>query len=259
MYITINGAPFYLEDYPVVRGFYGLILGNTFNRLVTANYNYNPATDDALFCFDHHDLGRVCTRATYRAHRTSDPATLATFVGDRVEPLLYVAESTRLAPGQTGTLKGRAPAGYFPGDIVQADQLIDDPRWALYSNGLLVHRCKQQVDQDGFLQIPVTNGNATPIVVGELTPFAYIEDVRAEAEFQAAEIVSNIHVGPDVMADKDIAAKLQALFHKHRFLVRSSLAGSYCHVARSLRLPHLGSGIRSPARQEMAVWRDPYP
>ena len=194
-----------------MRGFYGLILGNTFNKEVAANYDYSPGAKDALFCFNHDALGRVCTRASYAAHRVPDPPTLATLKGDRVEPLLFLAQTTRIAPHKTVSLSARAPAGYFPGDDVQVDQLIDDPRWSLYSDGLGIHRGYATVDQDGMLDIPCTNVTGAPITIGELTPFAYVEDIRASAEFEAAEIVSQIHVGPDVTASPGLSCDSSVL------------------------------------------------
>ena len=38
--IKIKDAPFYLEDFPIVDNFSGLLLGNTFNPEVRASYEY---------------------------------------------------------------------------------------------------------------------------------------------------------------------------------------------------------------------------
>ena len=47
MQIAIGGAPFGIEDYPIVDSFSGLILGNTFNPTVQASYEYSK--DKARF------------------------------------------------------------------------------------------------------------------------------------------------------------------------------------------------------------------
>jgi hypothetical protein len=69
--------------------------------------------------------------------------------------------------------------------------------------------------------------------VGELTPFAYVADLRSR-EFTAEEIVSSIHVGPDARKDPETMAGLRELFEKHGRTVRSS-------VSRKVYVPKIGT------------------
>jgi hypothetical protein len=132
LHIAIAGSPLLLSDIPIVAGFYGLVLGNTFNRTVRAEYSYSSA-DDATFSFDHPTGGRILTRAAYL--RDLPPPQSSTLTSTllstvlKVEPLLFLSEAVRMGPSHSAVFTARAPAGYSPGDTLVVEQLTADPRW----------------------------------------------------------------------------------------------------------------------------------
>ena len=149
-----------------------------------------------------------------------------------VQPVLFLDARTRVPPFSSALFKGRAPAGYKPGEDIDIDPLVDDPRWDAYP-GLMVHRgTRATIGEDGKVDVLVTNPHEYPVTVGELTPFALVTESRLVPEFTAKEIVTQINVADRVANDEHRMAIFTQLWEKHANIVRSSLEGNYCHVAQ---------------------------
>ena len=222
---------------PVISGFYGFILGNQFNKSVSAEYLYSSADPYATFCYQHDYLGRLKTRMEFLSQRVEfgpPSAFLTSPTAGAVIPVAYTQGDDNTIPalvdGKAGRhwFKLRAHTGLSDGAVVHMEPLSAE---RFTTKGLLGVAGEQTV-QDGHVWFHVMNLNPYPVNVGELTPIARFRTSRIAPELTVDEVMAAIHIGPCIADSPEFMSRLRDLVTKHLAAFRKSLRNSFTHAVK---------------------------
>ena len=222
---------------PVISGFYGFILGNQFNRSVSAEYIYSNAKPDAIFCYTHDYLGVMQTTMEYLSQRVefgSHGAFATMPTAGAVVPVAFTQGDDNTVPAAAGGKSGRhwfklrAHTGLENGATVLMEPLSEG---RFTTKGLLGVISEQTV-QDGHVWFEVMNVNPYPVTVGELTAIARFRTTRIAPESTVDEVMASIHIGPALAESPAHMSRLRDLVTKHLAVFRKSLRTSYTHAVK---------------------------
>ncbi len=232
--LTLAGGVVRCERMPVVSGFYGLVLGNQFNKELQAEYVYSRGDPSATFCYHHDYHGRLSTKMEYLANRVEEHAGPSVFtLAGAVVPVGYSQGDLEI-PAASGDEPGHAMVrimahnGLKDGDVVLLEG-SRDPRFSI--DGVIAGVARAEV-KDGMVYGPVWNTNPYPVTIGELTPVFRFSTSRIEPELTLDEVMTTANLAPRIKDDPALRERFRKLAEKHLACFRKTLRNSFTHAVK---------------------------